>query len=274
MKVGIVAIPLEADVVASTLSGIVSLSRTPAALLRRGRRGEMDVWLISCGVGPVNGALATSALLERERPDLVVSCGSAGALAADLRPGEVVVASSVAFHDHGHYVGDHLVSTGIPLPPGRGGRLRDLQLGEPWRSRIEAFLANHPGRFHVGRVVTGAQTVFSERTRAAIRQRTGALAVDMESAAVAYTATLWGVPWLIVRGISDLADEPTGRGLASLVTYTAELDRSPGLRSRVGRVMRHPGALWRARRIRQAMREATRRAADVLWSLVMPNLAG
>ena len=58
----------------------------------------------------------------------------------------------------------------------------------------------------VGRIATGDWFVNDHATRDAIAQRTGADLVEMEGAAIAFVAERFGVPWIVIRSVSDAGD--------------------------------------------------------------------
>lgn len=164
--------------------------------------GELEghrVLLAECGIGKVNAAALTQALLSAGATRLVFT-GVAGAVDPQLEVGDVVVSSEAVQHD--------VDVTGLGYEPGEvpgSGRVwnADPQLMEAAR----AAAAELPGvRTMVGRVASGDTFVASaERTRW-LAQGFGAAATEMEGAAVAQICARWGVPFVIVRSISDSAD--------------------------------------------------------------------
>ena len=61
--------------------------------------GERTVTLVTCGIGLVNSAAATAVAIERHRPDVIVSLGSAGGLGKDVRVGDIIVGRSYRYAD-------------------------------------------------------------------------------------------------------------------------------------------------------------------------------
>lgn len=167
-------------------------------------RGVLDgvpLVLARCGVGKVNGALGAAAL-RVAGAEAVLFTGVAGGIAPGVAVGDLVVADDVVQHD-------------VDVTPlGRGpGEL----LGEPlaWSAddRLRAACERaaraiaEDAAVHTGRVASGDQFVASEAARARIHEVFGALAAEMEGAATAQACARMGLPWAVVRSISDSADE-------------------------------------------------------------------
>jgi adenosylhomocysteine nucleosidase len=133
------------------------------------------------GVGPERARRAGQRLLDLGATALV-SWGSAGALDPSLRPGVLLLPATVVAAD---------------------GRL--VGVDTDWRARvlqsISGLLPVHVGP--LGEAVRAAGTVAEKRR---MREHTGAIGVDMESAAVGRLAAQAGLPFLAVRAVADTAD--------------------------------------------------------------------
>jgi adenosylhomocysteine nucleosidase len=108
----------------------------------------------------------------------VVSFGLCGALDPALRVGDLVIGESVA-DAGGCYVAD-----------------------ADWAARIAALLPDA----RLGRFARAERPVASAAEKAALRQSTGAIAVDLESFPVGKLARWFGVPFAVIRAVSDAAD--------------------------------------------------------------------
>ena len=161
--------------------------------------------VLVCGVGKTGAAAATAARLAKGGVRGVVSFGVAGAYPGEgLAIGDVVVATEVGVLDEGLDDGSRFTPfarAGMPVP------------GAGWLT-CDPSLAGHasPGaafRVARGRVATVSVCAGSERL-ASERSASGALAESMEGAAVAHAATLFGLPFAEVRGISNLCGPRDG----------------------------------------------------------------
>lgn len=183
-----------------------------------GRLDGHKVVLAQAGMGKVNAAIAATLLIERFGCRLVLFSGIAGGLDPSLTIGDVVVADHVVQHDAGYttaegftvYQPGHLPffspheELGHTADPAVMVRVRavlsDLEL-----SPLTAGDPARPPRLLFGRVLTGDQFVASEALRERLFRELGGLAVEMEGAAMAQACAAFGVPWLVVRALSDLA---------------------------------------------------------------------
>ncbi len=165
----------------------------------RGRLEGHQVLLAECGVGKVNAAALTQALLA-EGADRLVFTGVAGAVDPSLRVGDVVIGSEAVQHD--------VDVTGLGYDLGEVPGSGHLWQADP--ALVEAAreaAAELPNLTTVvGRVASGDTFVADAAATARISESFGALCTEMEGAAVAQVCHRWGVPFVIVRSISDSAD--------------------------------------------------------------------
>jgi adenosylhomocysteine nucleosidase len=185
----------------AALVGMVGGSQGPWSW-ERGRLDGVPVLLAACGIGKVNAASLTQALLA-EGAGAVLFTGVAGAVDPTLRVGDLVVAEDALQHDVdvralGYALGQ---VPGEPLPWRADGQLRELLEREG-----RALAATEGIRCLVGRVVSGDSFIADPARVRALRADFGATCAEMEGAAVAQVCARWGIPWAIVRSISDTAD--------------------------------------------------------------------
>ncbi len=167
---------------------------------------------------------------------LVVSSGVCGALAPDLGPGDLVLPESV-------------------LGPG-GERLNVT----PSRHRQATLLA---GSARGGTLVTSREVAATPEAKAALFASTGATAVDMESSLILAHAAGAGCPTLVVRGVSDAANESVPLELIELMTPAGKL--RPG--RTLALTLTRPRLLPRALALHRATRRALTAAAGLLAAL-------
>jgi len=167
---------------------------------------------------------------------LVVSGGVCGALAPDLSVGQLVLPESV-------------------LGPG-GERLNVT----PTRHRLATELA---GAARGGTLVTSREVAATAEAKAALFASTGAVAVDMESSLILAHAAGAGCPTLVVRGVSDAANESVPLELIDLMSPAGKLRPARALALSLMR----PRLLPRALALRRATRLALGAAARLLAAL-------
>lgn len=195
----------------------------------RGRR----VVLARTGVGKVNAAMVAVLLLEHFRPRAVIFTGVAGGIGPDLCVGDIVVAERTAQHDLGTLRADGFERRGMRNPvdgrrnpvyfPADPGLLAQAVAASA-RVTLEAVGAgptSHVPRVLSGVVVTGDMFVSSRAKKGELRLEMQADAVEMEGAAVAQICWQQGVPCLVIRSISDLADETASEDFDAFVAVAA-----------------------------------------------------
>ena len=166
-----------------------------------GEYAGKNVVLALSGIGKVNAALSTALVLQH-RPDFVINTGSAGGLGSELKVGDVVIGTQTAHHDvdvtaFGYAIGH------VPRMPARFES--DPALCAAAEKAAAAF---EHAAVHRGLIVSGDQFVHSSESVAEVRRHfPDAQAVEMEAAAIAQSCHRFGVPFVVVRAISDLADE-------------------------------------------------------------------
>lgn len=166
-----------------------------------GEYAGKNVVLALSGIGKVNAALSTALVLQH-RPDFVINTGSAGGLGSGLKVGDVVIGTQTAHHDvdvtaFGYAIGH------VPQMPARFES--DPALCAAAEKAAAAF---EHAAVHRGLIVSGDQFVHSSESVAEVRRHfPDAQAVEMEAAAIAQSCHRFGVPFVVVRAISDLADE-------------------------------------------------------------------
>jgi adenosylhomocysteine nucleosidase len=182
-----------------------------------------DVVLAGSGMGKVNAALVTTLLADRFGCRAVVFSGVAGGLDPTLSIGDVVVADRVIQHDAGVLENERV----RPYQPGyapiinptdRLGYLVDPELLARVRQRLEGM--SIPGQIVYGTVLSGDQYLNCGITRDRLQRELGGQAIEMEGGAVAQVCEAFGIPWLVIRALSDLA------GGTALVDFTTFVDQA------------------------------------------------
>ena len=167
-----------------------------------GKLEGLDVVVVQCGVGKVNAAMCVQTLCNCYQVTHVVNTGVAGSLSAELDIGDLVVSRDAMYHDFDcNYVG---------YPIGQVPGMDAIAFPADDKLMACAFAAAeqvNPGHTKMGRVASGDQFVASKELKERIISITGALCTEMEGAAIAQTAYRNGVPFVILRAISDKADD-------------------------------------------------------------------
>ena len=164
-------------------------------------------------IGKVNAAMTATLLLDHFRPDEILFTGVAGGINPDLAPGDIVLGEKTAQHDRGKLTtagfSPQPTGEGIPLlmsPPERLLALAEAAAKDADLDRIKTTRGERVPRVIRGVIVTGDIFVASPAKTAELRKMFKADAVEMEGAAVAQVCWQFHVPCLVIRSISDLAD--------------------------------------------------------------------
>lgn len=197
---------------------------------RRGVIGSTPVLLVKVGIGKVNAAAAAAVVIHQLKPRCVLFTGVAGAVDPSLRVGDVVVGELTLQHDAGvlnpeglaHYQAGHVEFFN---PTDELGYRPSGDLLEKARRASEAAVLNPIGgrvpAVSFGVIGTGDQFIADPTYGTILHRDLGVSAVEMEGAALAQVATTAGVDHLIVRAISDTADEESDFEFAQFVDTVA-----------------------------------------------------
>lgn len=162
-----------------------------------GRLGAHEIHLRKCGMGKVNAAIGATLLIGETHPDCILSTGVAGALDASLRGMDPVVSREIVYHDAWYGAGNALGQ--IQGYPARFS-------GDPKLLSAAEKMGIRPGLFCTGDWFVDTAEVHDR----ICRDFPEALAVDMESGALAQVCHRFGIPFLSLRLISDTAEDHAG----------------------------------------------------------------
>ncbi len=194
MKVGIMcATQKELDPLLARLEN----KREEQRLLRSFVTGEyagLTVTAVIGGVGKVNGAITAQSLIQNFGVEKIIFTGLAGGLDETIQIGDVVIGAEILHHDLDMKVMENDQFPGMPT---------DFFRGDP---ELLALCQGLGDNLRFGRIVTG-EAFITAKERDGIIQAFHPQCVDMESAAVAQVCWFFQVPLLVIRALSDNADE-------------------------------------------------------------------
>ena len=157
---------------------------------------------VQCGVGKVNAAICTQILCAVFGVSHVVNTGIAGSLRAELDIGDLLICKDAMYHDFDvNYLG---------YPTGQVPGMDVLSFPADPGLIEKAYAAAeevNPGHTTIGRVASGDQFIASSEKKAKIIADTDAFCTEMEGAAIAHTAWRNQIPFVVIRAISDKADD-------------------------------------------------------------------
>jgi adenosylhomocysteine nucleosidase len=215
----------------------------------RGRLGAVEIIGVATGLGIRRAAdTARRAMQSLSPPDLVIATGLAGALSDELRPGDLVLADRLVLDAEDAESAQRTIA----IPPA------DL-------ARFRAALETDRLAFSTGSILTAARILKDGAAKRGAGARTGALAVDMESAAIAAEAHRLGLRFACVRAVLDTVDEEiVGAELAGPDGEVRPL-------AAASFVLRNPAALVGLARLMRSLNRATAALAAALEALSRPG---
>ena len=162
-----------------------------------------DIVVVRSGIGKVNAGICAQILADKFDVDILINTGIAGSLDATIDIGDMVISTDLVEHDMDASIfGD---------PVGQIPRMDTFSFpADP--SLVEKAVAanqevNPDIQTFTGRIVSGDQFVSDQAKKAWIVKNFQACCAEMEGASIAQTAYLNNIPFLIVRAISDKADD-------------------------------------------------------------------
>ena len=169
----------------------------------QGKLKGKDVVVVRSGVGKVNAAICSQILADLYHVDGIINTGIAGSLNAKIDIGDIVLSTDALQHD--------MDATGFGYEPGVIPRMETSTFiaDEKLRKLAKECCERVNPDIHVfeGRVVSGDQFISDKAKKEFILNTFAGDCTEMEGAAIAQAAYLNQIPFLIIRAISDKADD-------------------------------------------------------------------
>ena len=185
----------------------------------RGTLNGKDIVVVVCGVGKVNAALCATTMINRFSPELIINSGVAGALSPLVSIGDLVVANKAVEHDmNTTALGDKQGEISLP-----DGKIMYFECDKDAVALLTKCGKELPDtKVTQGTVASGDMFVSNRRKRLLINDRFGAMACEMEGAAIGHVCYCCKVPFAILRAISDDMDENKGVDFVKFCSLAAE----------------------------------------------------
>ncbi|MFU0823779.1 5'-methylthioadenosine/adenosylhomocysteine nucleosidase [Clostridium sp.] len=166
-----------------------------------GKLWEKDVVVVRSGIGKVNAAVCAQILIDDYKVDRIINVGVAGGIGKEIMPGDVVIGDSLIQHDVDTSVfGDELGQ--IPRL-GTYDFKADLDLVRLAKKVCENSTEH---KSFIGRIASGDQFIASVEKIRWLNEKFNAIACEMEGASIAQVCYLNSIPFVIIRSISDNAN--------------------------------------------------------------------
>jgi len=163
------------------------------------------VVIVQSGVGKVNAALCAQRLILQFGVTAIINTGIAGAMAHGLKVQDVVISTDALYHDM------NAVDFGYKITEIPGMKCSDFPADSKLIAAAEkAFASLEEANGHAlvkGRIATGDQFIASKELKAKIKENCNPACVEMEGAAIAHACFMNNLPFIIIRCMSDMADD-------------------------------------------------------------------
>ena len=168
-----------------------------------GKIGDTEVVVARCGIGKVNAAICATTMCVKYDVTHIINTGIAGSLDNQINIGDIVVSTDAVYHDFS------VEPFGYPAGMVPGRKTISFTADETLRKLVVDSIQKVAPEIQVfeGRVASGDIFVGQKEKKDWIISNFGAKCCEMEGCAIAHVATDYHVPFVIVRAISDKADE-------------------------------------------------------------------
>ena len=166
-----------------------------------GKINSKNIAVAKCGVGKVFAAICAQTMILKYSPRLIVNTGVGGGIGKGISTLDVVIADRLCQHD--------MDTSPLGDPKGLISGINRVYFNSDQRAvrLLEMSAKKRNISLHVGVVATGDKFISSKEDAEKIRSEFSAVACEMEGGAIAHTAFVNNIPFVVIRAISDNADE-------------------------------------------------------------------
>ena len=211
--IGIIGAMHEEIVELKSLMGEIEEINLASFIYYKGILEGKEIVLVESGIGKVNSSICTTLLIEKFKVEKVIFTGVAGGIGDDIEVGDIVISTDLVQHD--------VDVTAFGLPLGAIPRMEnsffeaDRELKElAKKSALKVFPIE---KVREGRILSGDQFINGIEKISWLRDTFNGEACEMEGASVAHVCYLLNVPFVIIRAISDKANNEAKVDFAEFV---------------------------------------------------------
>lgn len=184
------------------LMNVEDVSEKASMTFVKGTLCGKDVVVVRSGIGKVNAAVCAQILVDVYGVTALINTGVAGSLDAAIDIGDIVVSTEAVHHD--------VDATVFGYPLGQVPRMDTVAFPADEKLVEAAVKANEEANPDIktfkGRVVSGDQFIASNEVKEHLIKTFDGMCAEMEGASIAHVAYLNHIPYVILRAISDKAD--------------------------------------------------------------------
>lgn len=202
MRIGIIgAMTVEVQMLKDMMQN-VNVAKASGIEYYAGTISDVDVVVAQAGVGKVNAAICTEAMILKYEPSAIINIGVAGGLATALKVGDIAIADTVVEHDM------DTSALGDPIGFISGIDIINIPCAG-WVTEALGVAAQKIDGINTlcGTIVSGDQFISSKEKKTELVNRFGAIATEMEGASIGHVCYMNDVPFGVLRAISDSADD-------------------------------------------------------------------
>ncbi|MCR4823082.1 MAG: 5'-methylthioadenosine/adenosylhomocysteine nucleosidase [Treponema sp.] len=221
-KIGIIgAMEVEVNFLRGLMGSDIKKTEAGSILFEEGKIHGVDVVLVRSGVGKVNAALCAQRLALQFNCTNIINTGIAGAMAHGLGVMDFVLSTDAVYHD--------MDATGFGYKKGQIPQMdifsfqADKAMAEAAKKAFASSELSQGHKMIEGRIATGDQFISEKSIKAVIKENFDPACVEMEGAAIAHACYLNKVPFVILRCMSDMADDLSSNGYDFNEPVAAEL---------------------------------------------------
>lgn len=205
MKIGVIgAMEVEVDSLIAHMD-VKEVTEKAGMKFHEGTIGHTACVIVQSGIAKVNAGICVQILADLFAVTHIINTGVAGSLDNDINVGDIVISTDAMYHD--------VDATVFGYAPGQVPQMKVVSFPADAALRAKAVSACKKAAPEIGifegRVVSGDQFISEHDKKVQIRNRFHGLCCEMEGAAIAQASWLNSIPFVIVRAISDKADEET-----------------------------------------------------------------
>ena len=188
-----------------------------------GKLCSKDIVLVESGIGKVNAAISTTLLISQFKVEKIIFTGVAGAVNPEIKVTDIVI-------------GTDLVESDIDVTAGGNYKLGEIPRMKSSNFKADPYLFNlaesvaiklfGSDKVHKGRIISRDEFVASSEKVSKLREIFSAECVEMEGAAVAHVCEVMNIPFIVIRSISDKADDEAGMSFDEFVKIAARNSKS------------------------------------------------
>lgn len=159
---------------------------------------DVNLVLTSCSIGKVNAAACTQILIDKFGVTSIINTGIAGSLNNEVKICDIVISSNVTYHD----VRKEQMKGWFPFAEHFETNNLLVEIAVQAYNNMEIKKFN----YHIGRIVTGEAFISDNEAKSKIIKSYSPHCVEMEGSAIGHVAYINKIPFIVIRSISDNAD--------------------------------------------------------------------